>query len=89
MKALNHEEIQQICSLYKTYGSVREVVKKSSISTGCVHKYLSSNSIITKQNIIKSLKTGDERLIGVYVGLWLGDGTQYYDKGYIMSDTNN
>ena len=81
MKKLSDEEIQQICNLYKTFGNLREVVKRSLKSTGTVHKYLSLNSLIKSLNIIKSLITDDERLIGVYIGLWLGDGTQYKDRG--------
>ena len=35
-----------------------------------------------KQNLVYSLKSNDETLIGLYIGIWCGDGTQYYDKGY-------
>ena len=35
-----------------------------------------------KQNLVKSLKSKDHRLIGTYIGIWAGDGTQYYDNGY-------
>ena len=30
-----------------------------------------------KQNIVNSLKTNNKLLIGTYVGIWCGDGTQY------------
>ena len=45
-----------------------------------------------KQNIIRCLKTNDDVLIGLYCGIWAGDGTQYYDKGYrvkICLDSRN
>ena len=48
--------------------------------------------MIIKRNIIYDLKVKDERLIGLYVGMWCGDGTQYLDKGYrikICCNTNN
>ena len=80
MKALSQEEIQKICNLYKIYGNLREVSLKSSRSIGAIHKYLSSNGLIKSHNIIKALSTNDNRLIGVYIGLWLGDGTQYRDR---------
>lgn len=35
-----------------------------------------------KQNIVKELSTKNEFLIGLYVGAWCGDGTQYLDRGY-------
>ena len=68
MKALSKEEIEQIYNLYKTYDNLREVSKLSARSLGIVHKYLSLYSLIKKQNIVRSLNTNDERLIGVYVG---------------------
>ena len=80
MKALSQEEIQNICNLYKTYGNLRDVSKISLRSIGSVHKYLSLYSLIKKQNIVKEICTNDERLMGVYVGLWMGDGTQYKDR---------
>lgn len=80
MKALNEEEIQQICKLYREYGNLRGVSLKSSRSLGVVYKYITSNGLIKKQNIVKEICTNDERLIGAYVGLWLGDGTQYVDR---------
>ncbi len=40
-------------------------------------------------NIVKRLYCNDERLIGVYVGLWMGDGTQYCDHGYIVRICSN
>ncbi|MBI2573591.1 LAGLIDADG family homing endonuclease [Candidatus Woesearchaeota archaeon] len=30
---------------------------------------------------MSGLKTKDSRLIGFYIGLWMGDGTQYYSQG--------
>ena len=44
---------------------------------------------VKTQNIIKSIHNNDERLIGVYVGLWLGDGTQYFDRGYTIKICSN
>ena len=80
MKALSKEEIEQICNLYRTHGNLRDVSLKSSRSLGVVHKYITSNGLIKKQNIAKEVCTDDDRLIGTYVGLWLGDGTQYKDR---------
>lgn len=30
------------------------------------------------------MATKDKRLIGIYVGLWMGDGTQYYEGAYTI-----
>jgi hypothetical protein len=80
MESLSEKEIQKICDLYKTYGNVKQVSKHSFRSVGAIHKYLTLHSLIKKQNIVKKINNNDEGLIGVYVGLWLGDGTQYIDR---------
>lgn len=41
-----------------------------------------NNKLIKKQNLIYRLKSNNERLIGLYIGIWAGDGSQYYDNGY-------
>jgi len=95
MKSLSQEKIAQITESYQKCGSLRKVCKKLGISIGSAHKYTSKNNIINKLNITKEVKSKDERLIGLYIGLWMGDGTQYYEKhkrGYtikICSDKRN
>lgn len=42
------------------------------------------NIIKRKQNLVYSLKSINETLIGTYIGIWSGDGTQFYDKGYTI-----
>jgi len=37
---------------------------------------------IKRQNLVYSLKSNNPTLIGIYIGIWCGDGTQYYDNGY-------
>ena len=37
-----------------------------------------------KQNLVYNLKSNNQTLIGLYVGIWAGDGTQFYDKGYTI-----
>ena len=39
---------------------------------------------MAKQNIVRCLKSTDQFLIGLYNGIWAGDGTQYYDRGYVI-----
>jgi hypothetical protein len=80
MKKLTQEKIEQIIELYQKYGSLREVCRQSDISIGSAHKYTSKNNIINRHNITTKIHSHDERLIGLYVGLWMGDGTQYYEK---------
>ena len=81
MKALNQEEITMLCDSYKLHGSLRAVSRLRVRSVATVKKYVSKYMEVKTQNIVKKLATRDERLIGLYVGLWLGDGTQYKDKG--------
>jgi len=92
MKSLSREKIEQVVELYKRCNSLRKVCEQLDISISSAHKYVSQNKIINKHNIIDRLNSSDERLIGLYVGLWMGDGTQYYDHGYtikICSDKRN
>ena len=39
---------------------------------------------MNKQNLVYSVRSNDETLIGAYLGIWTGDGTQYHDKGYTV-----
>ena len=89
MKELSREDVDNICNLYRIFGNVREVSKKSSISIGSIHKYLTLKSLIKTQNIVKQISNTDERLIGTYVGLWMGDGTQYFDNNYTVKICSN
>jgi hypothetical protein len=92
MKKFNQEKIECIVYLYKERHSLREVCKQLNISIGSAHKYTSKDNIINKHQIIDELHSKDECLIGLYVGIWMGDGTQYYDRGYtvkICSDKRN
>jgi len=84
MKALNEQEILEICKLYKECGSLRGVnrVHKRSINT--IKKYASMHMNVKTQNLVKQLCTEDQRIIGTYIGLWMGDGTQYYDKSFTV-----
>ena len=50
-------------------------------SPNTVKKYVQGRYAVNSPRIVRSLQTSDERVIGVYVGLWMGDGTQYMDAG--------
>ena len=41
-----------------------------------------SSNLTKRRNLVYSLKSNNESLIGLYIGIWCGDGTQYIDKGY-------
>ena len=80
MKKLNDKEIKEICDLYKQHYSLREVAKIKRRSLSTLHKYTSLHSVIKTQNNVSRVSTDDDRLMGVYVGFWMGDGTQYNDR---------
>jgi len=62
---------------------MREISRKENISVNTIKKYLKKNNIeIDEKNIIYGLKSKNDLLIGLYCGIWAGDGTQYIDKGY-------
>lgn len=92
MRKLSNEKIERIIVEYKSGLSLRQLNMLLGVSIGSAHKYLSEFNIIKKQNIVKELNSHDERLIGLYVGLWMGDGTQYWDKskgGYTVKICSN
>ncbi len=84
MKKLNKDIIERIVTQYRHGNSLRIIAQKYCIGLGSAHKYISESGIMHKLNIVKELHSRDERLIGVYIGLWMGDGTQYLDKGYLI-----
>jgi len=92
MKTLSQEKIDQIIELYSKNNSLRETCRKLNISIGSAHKYTSRDKVINRHNITTELHSHDERLIGLYIGLWMGDGTQYYEKnkrGYTIKICSN
>lgn len=75
--------IKEFSNLYKNGHPLRAVAKKYSVSPNTVKKYLQNNGVMVRcKNIVYDLKKNDELLIGLYIGIWAGDGTQFLDKGY-------
>jgi len=61
--------------------TLREIAEIESVSPNTVKKYLVLNGEkIRTLNLVYNLKKRDDRLIGLYVGIWCGDGTQYKDR---------
>jgi len=69
--------------LYKKYHSLRKVSKLTGIPISTLWYRLSKKGIINKKNIVNALNENDELLKGLYTGLWAGDGSRYYDGGFI------
>ncbi len=80
MRKISQDEINQFVTLYKEHHSLRKVSRITKNSPNTIKKYVSNYIPINEQDIVKSLKTNNELIIGTYVGLWMGDGTQYFDK---------
>lgn len=81
MQKLSEKEIQALRDAYKNVSSLREVGRNFGRSQNTVRKYVSAHCKINTKNIVSEIKTSNDLLIGLYVGLWLGDGTQYIDRG--------
>lgn len=77
---VSKDEIAKFHDIYKKYGSLRAVGRICGRSQNTVDKYISQELQVKRQNRVTEV-TNDERLMGVYVGLWMGDGTQYHDCG--------
>jgi len=89
MEKTSNEEISSFLKLYNDHGSLRKVSKLSGRSVNTVRKYLKDKVNIKTQEIIKKADLTNEILVGTYVGLWLGDGTQYYDDSYTVKICSN
>lgn len=86
---INKEETIQLCKAYQKYGTLKEVSRIFARSPNTVKKYVSLKMAVKTQNIVKSLCSNNKRLIGVYVGIWMGDGTQYYKNRYTIKICSN
>lgn len=84
MRALSQEQVIQLIEDYKEYGTLREVSRINNVSPNTVKKYAFQEMIVKTQNIVNRVCSNDECLIGTYIGIWLGDGTQYFDRGYTV-----
>ncbi|MFT4250239.1 MAG: hypothetical protein ACMXYD_02675 [Candidatus Woesearchaeota archaeon] len=74
-----------IRAFYEDYPSLKRVSRELGYSPNTVKKYVQEDFVVTKQNLVKKLRSRDERLIGLYVGMWMGDGTQFRSEGgYIV-----
>jgi len=82
------EEKERILELFKRYKSLRTVSRLCNSSPNTVDKYVSKKFKVERKNIVNDFKN-DKKLIGVYVGLWMGDGTQYRDKDYTVKICTN
>jgi hypothetical protein len=82
MNPLSQKEIASIEKAYLKHNSLREVSRILHVSPNTVKKYASQKMEIKKHNIVKKIHLYDEHLIGLYIGIWMGDGTQYFDEGY-------
>ena len=80
---INKELKEKFFRLYNKGTSLRTIAQKLKVSPNTVKKYLLLQGINVKsKNIIYDVKVKDELLIGLYCGIWAGDGTQYLDNGY-------
>lgn len=86
---INKEETVQLYEAYQKYGTLKEVSRIFSRSPNTVKKYVSLKMAVKTQNIVKYLCSNNQRLIGVYVGIWMGDGTQYYENRYTIKICSN
>lgn len=73
--------LKKIISDYENRYSLRKLSKKYGYSVGNLHYHLTKINIIRKNNIIKAVNIFDEFLIGIFIGLWAGDGSKFIDRG--------
>ena len=86
---LQQEEIGKLSEAYKKYGTLREVSRKLARSPNTVKKYVSLKMKIKTQNIVRKVYCENDLLIGTYVGICWGDGTQYFDHSCTIKICSN
>ena len=84
MKNVEQEEINNFLILYRRYGSLREISRQTGRSVNTIKKYLLPLVKLNLKNIVNSANLSDDILLGTYVGIWMGDGTQYRDRSYTV-----
>src|SRR3989344_7901460 len=78
---MQEEILQNIIHDYSDGYSLRNLKDKYSYSIGNLHYHLDKAGLLRKNNIIRSLRTNDPLAIGIFVGIWAGDGSKFKD-GY-------
>lgn len=89
MKRIPLKEIENYLSLYRRLGSLRAVSKKTGRSVNTIKKYLLGKTPLNLRITIKNANISDDTVVGTYVGLWMGDGTQYHDGSYVVKFCSN
>jgi hypothetical protein len=89
MRPLSPTRIDELRRCYLEEKSMRKVGARMSLPLSTVWKYVHGTVAGNVKNIVCSLASDDERLLGTYVGLWMGDGTQYIDRGYVIKICSN
>ena len=78
---ISFDIIQRIIKMYESGGNLTNIGHSLSLSPNTIKKYLILNGYNVKTlNIVKKLKSKNDLLIGTYVGIWCGDGSQYKDR---------
>src|SRR3989344_7976668 len=89
MRKVRIEEINHFLMLYQRYFSLRKVSEHTGRSVNTIKKYLNGHIQLNLKNIVTEANLSSELLIGTYVGLWMGDGIQYYDNSYTVKICSN
>jgi hypothetical protein len=69
---------------YRMGKSLSQLSTEYKIPKRTIHYNLTKIGVIRKKNAVKFLKKPNDLLIGTFVGIWAGDGSKFYDKGYII-----
>jgi len=89
IKRVTEEEIEGFLSLYKESKSLRAVSRHTGRSVNTIKAHLLPLTEVKELQVVKEADLSDAVLLGTYVGLWMGDGTQYYDNSYTIKICSN
>ena len=61
--------------------SLRKLRSKYGYTIGNLHYHLKKRNVLRQNNIVKSLKLENPLMMGVFIGIWAGDGSKFIDHG--------
>ncbi len=66
---------------YESGYSLKDLSEKYGYCKGNLHYHLNKINVLRKNSLVKVLCLKDDKIIGIFVGLWMGDGSKFMDKG--------
>ncbi|MBI4177602.1 MAG: LAGLIDADG family homing endonuclease [Candidatus Aenigmarchaeota archaeon] len=74
------EFVDAVCDQYITGTSLRYLARHHQMPIATLHNWFSKRGILRRLKLIKGVKTKDPYKIGLFIGMWAGDGSKIVGK---------